>query len=190
LGEVSHGYGESFWIKDGVVLYADRGYHNGPLTRLLKRRILEFSGIEVAVPGDGQENVFASMVMRNCNGLDPALIEIYDLECKEITDLDYAVVTLYHPNHAISITTIRAVTRALIEAADPKIRLIVLHSDAVSRQDMRRIFGESYGSGLSYWIRNGKVVAADPGYNKGEVAMPAMRIRALQKRTNSHTDKK
>lgn len=181
LGEVSHGYGESFWIKDGDVLYADRGYHNGPLTRLLKKRIKEFSGIEVEVPGDGQEGAFASMVMRNCQGLDPAVIEIYDLECREISDLDFGVVTMYHPNHARAITTVRALANSLREVADPRIRLIVLHSDAVSRQDMRRIFGEPFGSGSTYWIRKGKVVAADHESNKGEVDLLARRIKSLRK---------
>lgn len=181
LGEVSDGYGESFWIKDGSVLHADRGYHNGPLTRLLKKRIIEFSGVEVEVPGDGSEQVFAAMVMKNCDGLDPGLVEAYDLECREISDLDFAVVTLYHLNHAISITTVRALAKALQENANPKIRLIVLHSDAVSRQEMRRVFGESFGFGMTFWIRNGKVIASDKGYGKGEILLPTSRIRALQK---------
>ncbi len=168
LGEVSHGYGESFWIKDGIVRYADRGYHNGPLTRLLKKRILEFSGIEITVAGDGQEDLFAAMVMRNCNGLDPARIEIYDLDCREISDIDFGVVTMYHQNHARAITTVRALSNALNEIADPRIRLIVLNSDAVPRQDMRRIFGEHFGSGSTYWIRKGRVMAADHGSNRGE----------------------
>ncbi|MBX9568485.1 MAG: hypothetical protein K2X77_06290 [Candidatus Obscuribacterales bacterium] len=180
LGEVSHGYGESFWIKSGAVVYADRGYHNGPLTRILKTRIKEFAGIDVQVPGDGNENAFEAMVMRNCQGLAPALIEIYDLEFREISDLDLAVVTLYHPNHAISITTVRALAKALTEVADPRIRLIVLYSDAVSLQEMRRTYGEGPRSGMTYWICKGKIIATDRGYGKGEI--PLKRVRDLQRK--------
>lgn len=119
--------------------------------------------------------------MKNCTGLTPALVEIYDLECREISDLDLAVVTLYHPNHAISIATLRALAKALQEADAPSIRLIVLHSDAVSRQDMRRIFGDWFGSGMTYWIRNGKIVTRGKGYSTGERLLLATRTKLLLK---------
>ena len=183
LGDISHGFGESFWIKDSAVVYSDRGYHNGPLSRVLKKRILEFSGVDVPVPGDGLEGVFAAGVMRNCEGLDPNLIEIYDLECREISDLGLAVVTLYHPNHAASIVTLRNLLKALLTTNNDEIRLIVLHSDAVSRKDMRQIYGDFPRSATTYWVKNGTIIERDDGYpEKGNATLPTMRIKALTRR--------
>lgn len=158
----SGGWGEAFWIKHGVLIHSDRGYYNAPLIKLLWERVREFSLLETLVlPDLSNYDSFSESVLKNCKGLPEAQLEVYERECREIQDLKFAVVTLYHINRSQAVVTLRALAAELQLPASQHFRLIVLNADAVSFHDMTRIFGEAPVAARTYWIRSGKIASTD-----------------------------
>ena len=163
----SGGWGESFWIKDGSLVYSDRGYYNPALIKLLWDRIREFSSSELPVPllpDLSDKDSFRQSAKKNCGEFPLQCLEIDDQKCLEIEDLRMAVVTLYHVNRASAVVTLRTLAEALIDAGLSDLRLIVLNADAVSFHDMARILEEAPVPARTYWIRYGQVVFKDDGF--------------------------
>lgn len=158
----SGGWGEAFWIKNGVLVHSDRGYYNAPLTKLLWRRILEFSTLEnLNIPDFSKDDEFSRSVLRNCGNFPVEQLQINDLDCAEIEDLEVAVIVIYHVNRATAVVSLRALAKELSQVTDPRLKLIVLNEDAVSFADMNRVFGEGPCTGKIYWIATGKITSKD-----------------------------
>lgn len=178
----SGGWGEAFWVKDGKIIYRDRGYHNVSLVRLLAKRIQEFSSratIDFSIPSSYP---FVESALKQCGGFDSDRLEIYDLDCRDISDLLLAVVNLYHCQHGASVATLRNLARELKQFSDP-FRLVVLNADAVPFADMNCVFNEYPRSSRTYWIRDGKIIFKDEGFFRPwQMDLLKKRIKAFRQR--------
>lgn len=160
------GWGEAFWIQNGKVIFADRGYHNGPLRRLLSQRVKAFVGCDVTPYPLEVDDAFLEAVKKQCQHLPSERLQIYDLECPEIQDLESAVLTMHHVNKAGAVVTTRLIAKQLARMKESKIKLIVLNEAAVSFSDTLRILGEPPRPARTYWISDGKIVFRSDGYQK------------------------
>jgi hypothetical protein len=120
------------------------------------------------LPALADNDSFEQSVLKICEDFPRSRLEILECECKTIDEIRKGVVTLYQPDNAMAVVTLRTLAIELRAAATVDVELIVMNAAAVPFDQMMENFGEKPHSARTFWIRYGKVVFRDESYYLSE----------------------